>query len=91
MLLRQDEKPPKEGAKSRNSRNYRNVRTPGGRNAVSRPVSMELNSDDEIIVNMKRKRISDRKIADYLRESGRVNYNPKTIGRYAQQFYKPLR
>ena len=61
-------------------RDYRNLHTPGGRAAVSRPVSIELNSDDEIIVSMKRKRISDRKIADYLRDTGRVNYNPKTIG-----------
>ena len=64
----------------RQRRSYRNVHTAGGRVAVSRPVSKDLNSDDEIIVSMKRKHISDRKIATYLRETGRVNYNPKTIG-----------
>ena len=59
---------------------YRNAYAPGGRSTISRPVSLDMNSDDEIIVSMKRKRISDKKIAEYLRESGRVNYNPKTIG-----------
>lgn len=39
-----------------------------------------MNSDDEIIVSMKRKHISDTKIANYLRETGRVNYSAKTIG-----------
>ena len=71
---------PKNGSNSA-KKAYHKIRVPGGRAAVSRPVSLDMNSDDEIIVSMKRKRISDKKIAEYLKESGRVDYNPKTIGK----------
>ena len=52
----------------------------GGRAAVARKVSANLNSDDEIIVRMKQDRRTDRDIAQALKNAGRVDYNVKTIG-----------
>ena len=60
--------------------NYQNVHVLGGRAAVARKVSANLNSDDEIIVRMKQEKRTDRDIAQALKNAGRVDYHVKTIG-----------
>ena len=59
---------------------YQNVHVLGGRAAVARKVSANLNSDDEIIVRMKQEKRTDREIAQALKNAGRVDYHIKTIG-----------
>ena len=56
------------------------MKVSGGRSAVARRVSADLNSDDEILVRMKQEGRTDRDIANTLKAAGRVNYNQKTIG-----------
>ena len=56
------------------------IRVPGGRPAVPKKVTADLDSDDEIIVRMKEARYREKDIADRLKEEGRISYNSKTIG-----------
>ncbi|MCJ1476037.1 hypothetical protein MMC13_004702 [Lambiella insularis] len=59
---------------------HNKVRVEGGRPASGRKITAELNSDDEIIVRMKKEKRTDREIAQTLADAGRVKYNYKTIG-----------
>jgi hypothetical protein len=45
-----------------------------------RPISADLDSTDELIVNMKEQGCSNEKIVLKLQEQGRVNYDKKTVG-----------
>ncbi|KAI9783545.1 MAG: hypothetical protein M1839_003715 [Geoglossum umbratile] len=61
------------------------LRITGGRPAIAKRVTADLDSDDEIIVSMKRSGSNPRQIADRLRAEGRINYKDKTItSRYAR-------
>jgi hypothetical protein len=59
--------------------NPNKVRITGGRPAVHKTVTVNLDSDDEIIVSMKDQGIKDEVIRDRLIAEGRVRYDPKTI------------
>ncbi len=52
----------------------------GGRPAVAKKVTADLDSDDELIVRMKEARYLEKDIAQALINQGRTAYNPKTIG-----------
>ena len=71
---------PAAGAVKTARTSHRNVLTEGGRAAVARKVTADLGEDDQIIVDMKRSGNTDREISDFLRQTDRVNYHPKTIG-----------
>ena len=71
---------PLAGRKRESKAAYRNVLAEGGRAAVARRVTADLNEEDQIIVQMKRDGYTDRQIAEHLRDTGRINYNTKTIG-----------
>ncbi|KAK5464856.1 hypothetical protein LTS15_001419 [Exophiala xenobiotica] len=58
----------------------KNMKMRGGRPAVAKKVSADLDSDDELIVRMKEARFLERDIAQALIDQGRIAYNPKTIG-----------
>lgn len=47
---------------------------------MAKKVSADMDSDDEIIYNMKNAKYLERDIAKRLADEGRMNYNPKTIG-----------
>jgi hypothetical protein len=52
----------------------------GGRPALPKKVTAELDSDDELIVRMKQAKYQEKEIAQRLIDEGRTNYHPKTIG-----------
>ena len=52
----------------------------GGRPAIPKKVTADLDSDDELIVRMKEARYLEKDIAQALVDQGRTAYNPKTIG-----------
>ena len=54
-------------------------RIEGGRAAQAKKVTADLDSEDEIIVQMKQKNFSDRDVAQKLVSEGRINYDRKTI------------
>ncbi|KAI9661153.1 MAG: hypothetical protein M1821_009480 [Bathelium mastoideum] len=54
-------------------------RIEGGRAAQAKKVTADLDSEDEIIVQMKQKNFSDRDVAYQLVSEGRINYDRKTI------------
>jgi hypothetical protein len=54
-------------------------RVAGGRTAVSKKISADMDSEDEMIMEMREKGVSDKDIAEALTEDGRTNYNSKTI------------
>lgn len=56
------------------------MRLSGGRPAVAKKVTADLDSDDDLIVRMKNAKYLEKDIAHRLAEEGRINYNPKTIG-----------
>ena len=60
-------------------RTSRNMFSNSGRAAISRRITADLNPDDQIIVEMKRKKNTDKEIADFLKSAGRIAYHPKTI------------
>ncbi|RMZ83918.1 hypothetical protein DV737_g1504, partial [Chaetothyriales sp. CBS 132003] len=51
-----------------------------GRPAMSKRVTADLDSDDEIIVRMKNAKYQEKDIAKRLADEGRMFYNTKTIG-----------
>ncbi|KAI1616519.1 hypothetical protein EDD37DRAFT_645653 [Exophiala viscosa] len=59
---------------------FKSLKIPGGRPAVAKKISADLDSDDELIVRMKEARYLEKDIAQALVDKGRINYNPKTIG-----------
>lgn len=52
----------------------------GTRSAAPKRVTVDLNSDDELIVRMKEARYLEKDIAQALVDQGRTAYHPKTIG-----------
>ncbi|KAH0543470.1 hypothetical protein FGG08_002235 [Glutinoglossum americanum] len=60
-------------------RPHKRARIPGGRAPIPKRVTAELDSDDEIIVSMKKAGKSCTEIAKRLRDEGRINYRDKTI------------
>ncbi|KAG9774465.1 hypothetical protein ABEF95_005247 [Exophiala dermatitidis] len=70
----------KLAAKPAVASDVKHMKMPGGRPAVAKKVSADLDSDDELIVRMKEARFLERDIAQALIDQGRTAYNPKTIG-----------
>lgn len=56
------------------------MKVEGGRPALAKKVTADLDSDDELIVRMKNAKYLEKDIAQRLIDEGRVAYNPKTIG-----------
>jgi hypothetical protein len=59
---------------------YKKLKVDGGRPAVAKKVTANLDSDDELIVRMKNAKYLEKDIAERLAKEGRINYHPKTIG-----------
>ncbi|KAI9752296.1 MAG: Signal peptidase complex catalytic subunit [Chaenotheca gracillima] len=51
----------------------------GGRPAVARKITWNLDSDDELIVALKEEGCTDREVSKRLRADGRIDYHSKTI------------
>ena len=47
---------------------------------MAKKVVAEMDSDDELIFNMKNAKYLEKDIAKRLADEGRIHYNPKTIG-----------
>lgn len=56
------------------------MKTSGGRPALAKRVTADLDSDDELIVRMKNAKYLEKDIAQRLADEGRIKYNAKTIG-----------
>jgi len=63
-----------------NELSSRGPRVKGGRPAISKPVTPDLDTEDQIIVRMKQAKYLERDIAKYLADQGLIKYNIKTIG-----------
>ncbi|KAK5940226.1 hypothetical protein PMZ80_007646 [Knufia obscura] len=59
---------------------YKRLKTTGGRPAIAKKVTANLDSDDELIVRMKQAKYLKKDIAQRLIDEGRIKYNAKTIG-----------
>ncbi|KAI9737151.1 MAG: hypothetical protein M1834_000744 [Cirrosporium novae-zelandiae] len=59
---------------------YKTVRMKGGRLAVPKKIDWNLDSEDEIIVQMKEAGRPEREIVERLKNEGRTSYNLKSIG-----------
>ncbi|OAP63392.1 hypothetical protein AYL99_02619 [Fonsecaea erecta] len=71
---------PFESSKIANASEVKKMKIQGGRPAIAKKVTADLDSDDEMIVRMKEARFLERDIAQALIDQGRTAYNPKTIG-----------
>ncbi|OAL33063.1 hypothetical protein AYO22_00148 [Fonsecaea multimorphosa] len=69
-----------ESSKVANAGDIKKMKIQGGRPAVAKKVTADLDSDDEMIVRMKEARFLEKDIAQALIDQGRTAYNPKTIG-----------
>ncbi|EXJ67541.1 uncharacterized protein A1O5_09554 [Cladophialophora psammophila CBS 110553] len=69
-----------ESGKITNAADIKKMKIQGGRPAVAKKVTADLDSDDELIVRMKEARFLEKDIAQALIDQGRTAYNPKTIG-----------
>ncbi len=69
-----------ESSKIANAAELKKMKIQGGRPAVAKKVTADLDSDDEMIVRMKEARYLEKDIAQALINQGRTAYNPKTIG-----------
>ena len=59
---------------------HHKLRIVGGRPAIAKKVTADLDSDDELIVRMKNAKYLEKDIAERLATEGRIKYHPKTIG-----------
>ena len=59
---------------------YKRMKVPGGRPAIAKKVTADLDSDDDMIIRMKNAKHLEKDIAQRLADEGRIAYNPKTIG-----------
>lgn len=59
---------------------YKHLKTTGGRPALAKRVTADLDSDDELIVRMKNAKYLEKDIARRLADEGRIKYNVKTVG-----------
>lgn len=66
------------------------MRTSGGRPALAKKVTADLDSDDELIVRMKNAKYLEKDIAQRLADEGRIKYNAKTIGTRLARIRKKL-
>ncbi|KEF60887.1 uncharacterized protein A1O9_02451 [Exophiala aquamarina CBS 119918] len=71
---------PKTTARKPDGQIAKKMKVAGGRPAVAKKVTADLDSDDELIVRMKEARYLEKDIAQALIDQGRTAYNPKTIG-----------
>ncbi|EXJ56928.1 hypothetical protein A1O7_07272 [Cladophialophora yegresii CBS 114405] len=69
-----------ESSKIANAAELKKMKIQGGRPAIAKKVTADLDSDDELIVRMKEARYLEKDIAKALVDQGRTAYNPKTIG-----------
>jgi len=76
--------PPKPSSRVSSSKLARPARRKlnidGGRPAVAKKVTPDLDSDDELFVRMKNAEYLEKDIAATLAKEDRINYHPKTIG-----------
>lgn len=66
------------------------MKVAGGRPAVAKKVSADLDSDDDLIMRMKNAKYLEKDIAQRLVDEGRIAYNPKTIGTRHTRIMKAL-
>ncbi len=59
---------------------YKRMKVTGGRPAIAKKVTADMDSDDELIFSMKNAKYLEKDIAKRLADEGRMKYNPKTIG-----------
>lgn len=82
-MLQLKDKVKKSGSNEKHS--YKRLKVAGGRPAMAKKVTADLDSDDELIVSMKNAKFKEKEIAQRMQDEGRVKYNSKTIGtRYAR-------
>lgn len=70
----------RDSGTSVNESAHRSHRTQGGRPAIAKKLTMDLDSDDDMIVRMKEANYAEKDIAKRLADADRITYNPKTIG-----------
>ncbi|EGP90786.1 unnamed protein product [Zymoseptoria tritici ST99CH_1E4] len=58
----------------------RRLRVEGGTAPLAKPITVDYDSDDGRIIELKQQGYSDAQVADTLRQEGRVRYTDKTIG-----------
>lgn len=63
-----------------NGTDYKKAKMSGGRPALAKKVTAEMDSDDELIVKMKQAKYQEKEIAQRLIDEGRTHYHSKTIG-----------
>jgi hypothetical protein len=56
------------------------IRVPGGVAPLAKPITVDYDSDDGRIIDLKQQGYSDAQVADTLRQEGRTRYVDKTIG-----------
>lgn len=61
------------------SRGPGGARVRGGRAALPKPISADLDSEDEIILHMKEDGFTDQQVVDKLKEENRIRYDRKSI------------
>lgn len=59
---------------------YKRLKFEGGRPALAKKVVADMDSDDELIVQMKQTKHTEKEISDRLKAEGRTVYHSKTIG-----------
>lgn len=72
-------KKPANDRPEHSSKSYKKFKQEGGRPPIAKKVVPELDSDDEIILQMKQARFTDKDIAARLQGEGRIIYNEKSI------------
>jgi len=70
----------KRKRKSKPDDSYKRMKVPGGRPAIAKKVTADLDSDDDTIMRMKNAKFLEKDIAQHLVNEGRIAYNPKSIG-----------
>lgn len=65
-------------------------RIPGGRAPGIKRIVADYDSEDQIIVNMKRSNYTDAQVVDRLVKDGRTKYDPKSINSRWQRIRKCL-
>ena len=66
--------PPKRTKKHKS-----NIRVPGGHAPTFKPVTVDLDEEDQIIVDMKKQGHTDETVAKRLIDNGMTRYEPKSI------------
>lgn len=69
---------------------YKRLKVAGGRPAIAKKVTADLDSDDELLVRMKNAKYLEKDIAQRLVDEGRIKYNAKTIGTRLARIRKKL-